>query len=117
MSTQSPREKPLVASPTNLVEPGTLELAFIYHKQCPRRRPSSSRVSRVSPGDVLEILNLNNGEVDRIPVNAWGNVRVSVPSDALRAIERRSILGMTDRSSRAKVIDSNTADHWGTSWS
>ena len=61
----------------------------------------------------MEIRNLNNGEVDRIPVNAWGNVRVSVPSDALRAIERRSILGMTDRSSRAKVIDSDTAKTLG----
>ena len=59
---------------SDLVEPGTLELAFIVTNNA-RRRPDSSRVSRVSPGDVLEIRNLNNGEVDRIPVNAWGNVR------------------------------------------
>ena len=97
----------------DLVEPGTLELAFIVTNNAREKTRFFASVEGVSPGDVLEIRNLNNGEVDRIPVNAWGNVRVSVPSDALRAIERRSILGMTDRSSRAKVIDSDTAKTLG----
>jgi len=96
-----------------LVDAGTLELAFIVNNNAREKTCFVGSVPNVSAGDMMQLSNKNNGEVDRMPVDAWGNVRVAVPADALRATERRALLGLTDRSSRSVEIDSELATKLG----
>jgi len=73
-----------------------LELAFLLNNNARQREISFAKLSDVSPGDWIELENLDNGEVKRRRVDLRGRVMVSVPADALTAPERRHILGLGD---------------------
>ena len=75
----------------------TLELAFIVTDSAREHKIYLGSVRGVQVGDSLHLRNLANNETRRVQINPWGNVRISVPSDAIRAIQRRGLLGLEDR--------------------
>lgn len=75
---------------------GELELAYVLNNNARQREISFAKLTHVSPGDWIEVENLDNGEVKRRPVDARGRVMISIPADALTAPEKRNLIGLKD---------------------
>ena len=84
-------------------------MAFIVHDNAREHNIFIGSLQGVKAGDRVQLENLVNKEQDSALVDAWGNVRVAVPADAIRAVERRGLLGMDDRSVSPEVVDAELA--------
>jgi hypothetical protein len=78
------------------VPAGTLRLALYAQDNARAGLYEFARVPGVAIGDHVHLRNLRNGEERRGFVTRRGYFRLGVPSDALDAIERRSVLGLDD---------------------
>lgn len=84
---------------------GQLRLFQLAHDAAKMRLWEFGAVPGVQPGDRIRLENLANGEVKETVVNERGWFRLSVPSDALDAIEKRVALGMSDGQTAATATD------------
>lgn len=85
----------------------TVEIAFMInhlHREYPKEKTQGrphyypfARTNKIKPGDRVIIRNLTNGETRYAfrPKDGYG-FRVSLPADALSAMERRPLLGLKD---------------------
>jgi hypothetical protein len=84
---------------------GELRLAQFAHDAARMQTWEFGRLPGVAAGDALELVNLDNGERKTGVVGPRGFFRLSVPSDALDAIEKRVALGMGDAQTTAVATD------------
>ena len=75
---------------------GTLRLAMYAQDNASLVIAEFGAVEGVQPGDRIILRNLRNGQTDEQIVNRRGWFRARVAADALDAIERRPVLGLTD---------------------
>lgn len=75
---------------------GQLRLAFLVQNNARFETLELGSVDGVAPGDLLRVENLANGEVAELPIGPRGWVRLAVASDALDAVSRRALIGLTD---------------------
>ena len=87
-------------------EDDTVELAIMINDQHRENRPEQiprphyypfARTNKISPGDRVIVRNLSNGEtVEAFRHKDGSGFRVSIPADALSAVEKRPLLGLQD---------------------
>lgn len=75
---------------------GAVTLGFLAGDVVDRLRVDFATVKGIAPGDTVELLNLDKGFQRTVTVGAQGTFRVAVAADALTAMEKRPVLGLTD---------------------
>lgn len=109
---------PLVDDATDEVDPdfeeGTVEIAFMINDQHREDRPwqvprphyyPMVRTTKILPGDRVIVRNKTNGkEVTAFRPKNGSGFRVSLPCDALSAVEKRSVLGLQDGDTEPVVV-------------
>lgn len=76
---------------------GEFRLAFYAQDQARLRKLWFATIQGVEVGDRIELHNLRNGEMGQGRVNEYGWFRTSVAADAIDAIDRRPLLGLSGR--------------------
>ena len=78
-------------------EAGELRLTFYAQDQARLRELWFATIPGVEVGDRVELHNLTNDEMGISRINEYGWFRTSVAADALDAMDRRPLLGLTGR--------------------
>ncbi len=73
---------------------GEVELGFLTGNLTQRQRVDLGRIRGVSPGDRVELVNLDKGLAQHVTVGPRGTFRVAVAADAMTAYARRPLLGL-----------------------
>ena len=76
--------------------PGVMRLAFLANNRSRTARVPIGELPGVKVGDKIVLRNLDNGEESTTRVNARGWFRAAVAADAMDAVSRRGLLGLTD---------------------
>ena len=87
---------------------GGLRLAFILNDRAKVQYREFAQVEGIEAGDRLVLRNLNNGEEAVGRVDERGFFRMSVPSDALNATDRRSLIGLEGDAAGQGSAEDNT---------
>lgn len=75
---------------------GEVELGFIGGNLTRRQRVDVGRIRGLSPGDRVELVNLDKGLSQHVTVSARGTFRVAVAADAMTPYARRPLLGLDE---------------------
>ena len=72
--------------------PDESKLTFIIPDVNGRAERHFHTTSAVAPGDLVRVVNRNNGEMDQVVADGEGRFRLHIPADALDAVEKRARL-------------------------
>ena len=87
---------------------GVLRLALYAQDNARARTLEFAEVAGAAPGDRVRLRNLRNGAERFAFINARGQFRVGVPSDAVNATDRRPLLGLSDDQTSPFELDDPT---------
>jgi hypothetical protein len=82
-----------------------MEVAFLVNQRASQAFIHFATLKGVSSGDLIALKNLKNGEVEKTKIDQRGRMMISVPSDALNALDKRIVLGIDENTNQSIRLD------------